>query len=172
MRACFWPRDLVCGNESKKNIPATIYNAAKKQDLQGKTGDHESRPFTLSGAIPIQPAGTRTLHSSKEARVPELAIGLYILGLLFIGDIVSTEYILVRGGHELNQYMIPFVEDPLLHAVVKLLALCIIALVAIYTNKKVPRAGSILVIAVIVLYAVVVLSNMLIILRILWGSPV
>ena len=108
----------------------------------------------------------------RDARVPELAVGLYILGLLFIGDIVSTEYILLQGGHEINQYMIPFVEDPFLHIAIKLLVLCLVALVAVYANKRVPRAGSILVIAVILLYSVVVASNLATILRLFLGSPV
>ena len=132
-----------------------------------------ARPPYSSGAIPIPSAGARTTHSPvRDPRVPELAVGLYMLGLLFIGDIVSTEYILVRGGHEINQYMIPFVEDPFLHIAIKFIVLCLVALVAVYANKKVPRAGSILVIAVILLYSVVVASNLATIISLFWISPV
>ena len=155
------------------NVPTTIYNATKKNQNNYSWGAQKAVPSQLSGAIPIQSAGTRITHSPvRDAHVPELAVGLYILGLLFIGDIVSTEYILLQGGHEINQYMIPFVEDPFLHIAIKLLVLCLVALVAVYANKRVPRAGSILVIAVILLYSVVVASNLATILRLFLGSPV
>ena len=113
-------------------------------------------PSTL-GIVPSSPR--QGMH------IPVLAICLSVLGLLFIGDIISTEYILVHGGIELNPYMIPFVSDPLLHIGVKLVAFCLIAFVAVYANRKVPHAGSILTIAVVSLYLIVVAANLMMIFR-------
>jgi hypothetical protein len=45
------------------------------------------------------------------------------LGLLFALDIVTSTIGLQKGGIEQNPFMIPFVENPLLHLLVKIIAL-------------------------------------------------
>ena len=47
---------------------------------------------------------------------------LGFLGLLFILDIVTTTVALQRGISEQNQFMIPFVQDPVLHLAIKVIA--------------------------------------------------
>jgi len=44
------------------------------------------------------------------------------LGLLFVLDIVTTTVALQRGNSEQNLFMIPFVQDPVLHLAIKLVA--------------------------------------------------
>lgn len=126
------------------------------------------------GAIAIESAGMRTTRSSKrDTYLTEIAFGTFLLGLLFAGDIVSTEYILLMGGHELNQYMIPFVSDPVLHVLIKFFVLCFVALAAITCNRIIRRSGSLLIILIITLYSVVVSSNLRMIFQMLFfGSPV
>jgi len=43
------------------------------------------------------------------------------LGLLFILDIVTTTVALEQGNSEQNPFMIPFVQDPVLHLVIKVM---------------------------------------------------
>ena len=47
---------------------------------------------------------------------------LGFLGLLFVLDIVTTTVALQRGNSEQNQFMIPFVQDPVLHLAIKVIA--------------------------------------------------
>ena len=44
------------------------------------------------------------------------------LGLLFVLDIVTTTVALQRGNSEQNQFMIPLVQDPVLHLAIKVIA--------------------------------------------------
>ena len=44
------------------------------------------------------------------------------LGLLFVLDIVTTTIALQRGNSEQNPFMIPLVQDPVLHLVIKVIA--------------------------------------------------
>ncbi len=97
----------------------------------------------------------------------EIACGTLLLGFLFFCDIVSTEYILMQGGHELNRFMTFFVADPFLHGLVKFFVLCFIALVAILCNREINRAGSYLLVLVITLYSVVLFFNLKMIVQML-----
>jgi len=47
---------------------------------------------------------------------------LGFLGLLFVLDIVTTTVALQRGNSEQNLFMIPFVQNPVLHLAIKLVA--------------------------------------------------
>jgi hypothetical protein len=44
------------------------------------------------------------------------------LGLLFVLDIVTTTVALERGNSEQNPFMIPLVQDPVLHLAIKVVA--------------------------------------------------
>lgn len=52
-----------------------------------------------------------------------------ILGFLFGLDIITTTFCLQRGGSEQNPLMIPFVDNPLLHGIVKIIAYVILFIV-------------------------------------------
>ncbi len=52
-----------------------------------------------------------------------------ILGLLFGLDIITTTFCLQLGGSEQNPLMIPFVDNPLLHGIVKIVAYVILFIV-------------------------------------------
>jgi len=52
-----------------------------------------------------------------------------ILGLLFGLDIITTTFCLQLGNSEQNPFMIPFVNNPLLHGIVKIIAYVILFLV-------------------------------------------
>ena len=49
-----------------------------------------------------------------------------ILGLLFFLDIITTTIGLQKGGYEQTEFMIPFVQDPFLHFVIKFLAFLLV----------------------------------------------
>lgn len=51
---------------------------------------------------------------------------ILILCIIFIADIFTTLIILGKGGEEFNLYMVPFVEVPLIFAIIKLAALNLI----------------------------------------------
>jgi len=44
------------------------------------------------------------------------------LGVLFIVDIITTTIGLQKGGYEQTLFMIPFVENPILHLLIKIIA--------------------------------------------------
>lgn len=46
---------------------------------------------------------------------------LGILGLLFVLDIITTTVALQQGSSEQNSFMIPLVQDPVLHLVIKII---------------------------------------------------
>ena len=48
------------------------------------------------------------------------------LGLLFILDIITTAIGLQIGGQEKTSFMIPFVQNPFHHLIIKIIAFCII----------------------------------------------
>jgi hypothetical protein len=48
------------------------------------------------------------------------------LGLLFVVDIITTTIGLQKGGYEQTPFMIPFVENPMLHLFIKIIAFIII----------------------------------------------
>jgi len=52
--------------------------------------------------------------------------GYGILALLFVCDIITTTIDRMCGHHELNPIMIPYVANPLVHFIVKFIALSII----------------------------------------------
>jgi hypothetical protein len=52
-----------------------------------------------------------------------------ILGLLFGLDIITTTFCLQLGHSEWNPFMIPFVINPLLHGIIKIIAYCILFVV-------------------------------------------
>jgi hypothetical protein len=49
-----------------------------------------------------------------------------ILGLLFGLDIITTSFSLDLGNSEQNPFMVPFVSNPLLHGIIKILAYVIL----------------------------------------------
>lgn len=48
------------------------------------------------------------------------------LGVLFILDIITTAIGLQSGGQEKTSFMIPFVQNPFHHLIIKIIAFCII----------------------------------------------
>jgi len=52
-----------------------------------------------------------------------------ILGFLFGLDIITTTFCLQLGGSEQNPLMVPFVDNPLLHGIIKILAYVILFIV-------------------------------------------
>ncbi|MCK9630437.1 MAG: DUF5658 family protein [Methanoregula sp.] len=120
----------------------------------------------------IHTSGIRTAHRTvRDPRLFEIAFGTFLLGFLFLCDILSTEYILFLGGHELNQFMAFFVADPVLHGMVKFFVLCFIALAAICCNRAVTGSGSYLLVLVIFLYSGVLFFNLrMIVQMMLFGS--
>ncbi len=66
-----------------------------------------------------------------------------ILGFLFGLDIITTTFCLQLGGSEQNPLMIPFVDNPLLHGIVKIIAYVILFIVVeravIFIHERKPE---------------------------------
>jgi hypothetical protein len=54
-----------------------------------------------------------------------------LFGALALGDVVTTRFVLMNGGVELNAFMVPFVADPVQFSLVKIFFTSIIVLLAI-----------------------------------------
>lgn len=165
-RVCYRNFIWFCIFREEEKAPATFYIVT---DIP-KNGTSGSCRI-IRGVMSIPAAGTGMVrYGGRDIRFIEIACGSFLLGFLFFGDIVSTEYILLMGGHELNWFMVPFVSDPVLHALVKLFVLCLVTLAAIVCNRTVRGSGSALLIVVLALYSVVVASNLRMILQMMFCS--
>lgn len=86
-----------------------------------------------------------------------------ILGLLFGLDIITTTFSLQLGHAEQNPFMIPFVENPLLHGMVKIIAYTILFVVieraVIFIDEKRPEKKPFLIrLNFQVLYGIIIFS--------------
>jgi len=89
---------------------------------------------------------------------------LFILGMLFLLDIVTTQIILFSGGVELNPLMAGIVAYPVLHLVIKTLLLLVIFLVSRIAEMRVKGSGALFYCALITLYLFVIINNLFVIL--------
>ena len=89
---------------------------------------------TITGKIQTIPAVVKKYHRH--------ALWI-ILGLLFGLDIITTTFCLQLGNSEQNPFMIPFVNNPLLHGIVKIIAYCILFIVieraVLFIQKQKPE---------------------------------
>lgn len=82
-----------------------------------------------------------------------------IIAALFFLDIVTTQFILLLGGVELNPVMAGVVLNPLLHLAIKAGTLLLIILVSIIAEIKVRRSSVAFYSAIITLYIFVLVNN-------------
>lgn len=82
-----------------------------------------------------------------------------IIAVLFFLDIVTTQFILLLGGVELNPVMAGVVLNPLLHLAIKAGTLLLIILVSIIAETKVRRSSVAFYSAIITLYIFVLVNN-------------
>ena len=108
---------------------------------------------------PGSPAGDFTLLPvtvQYDRRITEFS---FILAVLFLLDIITTQVILWLGGIEMNPAMSGFVQDPLLHLAVKAATLLLIILVSLFAETKVKGSSIGFYCVIIVLYIFVLVNN-------------
>lgn len=117
----------------------------------GKSG------YTVPGRFPASPPW----ENEAVIRSAEL---LFILGALFLLDIITTQIILRMGGVELNPVMAGIVSNPALHLIIKAVMLLVIFAVSLIAEQRVKGSGIFFYGVLILLYSVVVFNNLLFIL--------
>jgi len=88
----------------------------------------------------------------------------FVLAVLFMIDILSTQIILGMGGVELNPVMAGIVNTPLLHVLLKCGILMLVIPVALIAEARVRGSGIALYAALIAMYTVVIINNAAVIL--------
>jgi hypothetical protein len=83
----------------------------------------------------------------------------FVLAILFMIDILSTQIILSMGGVELNPVMAGIVATPLLHLLLKCGILLMVIPVALTAEARVKGSGVALYVALIVIYTAVIINN-------------
>ena len=83
----------------------------------------------------------------------------FVLAVLFMMDILSTQVILSMGGVELNPVMAGIVTTPLLHVLLKCGILIMVIPVALIAESRVRGSGLVLYAALIAMYTVVIINN-------------
>ena len=83
----------------------------------------------------------------------------FVLAVLFMIDILSTQIILGMGGVELNPVMAGIVNAPLLHVILKCGILMLVIPVALIAEARVRGSGMALYAALIAMYTVVIINN-------------
>jgi hypothetical protein len=83
----------------------------------------------------------------------------FVLALLFMLDILSTQLILGMGGVELNPVMAGIVNTPLLHVLIKCGILLMVIPVALIAEARVRGSGVALYAALIAMYTLVIINN-------------
>jgi hypothetical protein len=114
----------------------------------GKTGYQAPGAF-----MEYPPQDPRTV-----LRIVEL---LFILGTLFLLDIITTQVILRMGGVEFNPLMAGVVTNPALHLGIKATILLLIFSVSLIAEQRVKGSSLVFYCILILLYTAVVLHNML-----------
>jgi hypothetical protein len=88
----------------------------------------------------------------------------FILGTLFLLDILTTELILIWGGVELNPLMVPIVANPFVHTGVKAAILLGIVIVSLVAEKEIRGSGVLIYCTLIPMYIFVIVNNVFVIL--------
>jgi hypothetical protein len=83
----------------------------------------------------------------------------FVLAVLFMMDILSTQIILGMGGVELNPVMAGIVNTPLLHVLIKCGILMMVIPVALIAEARVRGSGVALYAALIAMYTLVIINN-------------
>jgi hypothetical protein len=83
----------------------------------------------------------------------------FVLAVLFMIDILSTQIILGMGGVELNPVMAGIVTLPLLHVLLKCGILMLVIPVALIAEARVRGSGMALYATLIAMYTVVIINN-------------
>jgi hypothetical protein len=114
---------------------------------------------TITDTIQTIPALVKKYHR------PALWV---ILGLLFGLDIITTTFCLQLGNSERNPFMIPFVNNPLLHGIIKIIAYCILFIVieraVLFIQKQRPeKTPSLIRLNFQILYGVIIFILLLLI---------
>jgi hypothetical protein len=102
---------------------------------------------------PLDPG---TVHRNAEL--------LFILGTLFLSDIVTTQVILRMGGVELNPFMTGVVSDPALHLSLKTMILLLIFFVSLIAEQRMKGSSVFFYGIIILFYSAILLNNLLYIL--------
>ena len=83
-----------------------------------------------------------------------------ILGLMLAMDVLTTNFLLIHGGTEVNPFMAGIVRNPLLHLTVKTLLLALVFLTARRCEARLSGSGVTLALVLLGLYSIVVGNNL------------
>jgi len=83
-----------------------------------------------------------------------------ILGLMLAMDVLTTNFLLIHGGTEVNPFMAGIVRNPLLHLTVKTLLLALVFLTARRCEARLAGSGVTLSLVLLGLYSIVVGNNL------------
>jgi hypothetical protein len=86
-------------------------------------------------------------------------IGILIIYILCLLDILTTTLAISLGGYEMNPVMGPVAGIPVLHLLVKWIALLLILVIASWCEKQVARSGYLILATVIGWYLFVIAHN-------------
>jgi len=89
-----------------------------------------------------------------------IVVSVSILSALFFLDVLTTEIILSGGGAEYNPFMTGIVQNPLVHALIKLLLLVLVVLVSRYCETAVNGSSLRIYIVIIGWYLFCVCNNL------------
>ena len=118
-----------------------------------------------SGILPAFP-DYRPADEVTTRRIVEFSI---ILAALFLLDIITTQFILLLGGMELNPLMAGVVTSPLVHLAVKAGMLLLIVIVSLIAEKNMRGSGTGLYIVLIPFYILIVVNNAFVLVPFLAG---
>ena len=116
-------------------------------------------PVTDSSAVSV--AAKEIFYADMDTPSGIATLGLFALCFL---DVFTTTLILSHGGFEMNPVMVPVVTNPLLHILLKWFVVAFIAGVAAVADKRVPRAGILMLGVIIAWYVFVVTHNLMVLL--------
>lgn len=89
-----------------------------------------------------------------------LFFALLVLYLFCFLDVLTTVIIIINGGNELNPFMVSFASSPVMHLLLKWLAVFVIYLLAAGAEQKIRYSGQCIMAAAAVYYLVIVLHNL------------
>lgn len=89
-----------------------------------------------------------------------LFFSVILLAVLFGLDIATTDMIVLLGGYEQNILMALVIQYPVVHVIVKGLAIVAITLIAQFSECKIKRSGISALLIIICYYSFVIINNL------------
>ncbi|MBQ3718128.1 MAG: hypothetical protein II893_01850 [Methanomicrobium sp.] len=109
----------------------------------------------------ISPAPSPRSYTYDRAYRSVLFFILFLLGGLFLLDVLTTEFILSNGGQELNAFMVGVVNcSGIWHFVIKCCVMIMTVMTVFYSNSIIKHSGTGALILVVGWYVAVICHNL------------